>query len=78
MGNIVNNESAVILVYSTSYALRVEKFLKNAGIVCKLIPVPRHLSSDCGVCVRIASSDKDNALQTLNTAHVDFYGIYYV
>ena len=74
----MNNDSAVIIVYSTSYALRIEKFLKKNGIFCKLIPVPRHLSSDCGVCVSIASSDKEAALQTLETAHLEFSGIYNV
>ena len=74
----MNDDTAVILVYSTSYALRAEKFLKNNGIVCKLRPVPRHLSSDCGVCVSIASSDKEAALQTLKTAHLEFSGIYNV
>ena len=67
---------AVILVYSTSYALRAEKILKQAGISCKMIPVPRHLSSDCGVCVRITESDKDDALQSLETANLEFKGIY--
>jgi hypothetical protein len=72
----MNNDSTVILVYSTSYALRAEKFLKSAGIICKLIPVPRHLSSDCGVCICIASSDKNNAIYTLESAHVECNGIY--
>jgi len=72
----MKNEYAVILVHSTSYALRIEKFFKNAGILCKLIPVPRHLSSDCGVCVRIAQSDSNAALETLETAQVEFDGIY--
>jgi hypothetical protein len=44
------------------------QFLKNDGIICKLIPVPRHLSSDCGVCVCISSTDKEAALNTLKTA----------
>lgn len=42
----------VVLFLSVSHALRAEKLLKEAGIPCKLIPVPRHLSSDCGVCLR--------------------------
>lgn len=74
----MKNDYAVILVYSTSYALRAEKFLKEAGILCKLIPVPRHLSSDCGVCVRIAQTDRDAALQALETANVEIDGIYNV
>ena len=43
----------VFLFPSVSYALKAEKILKAAGIVHKLIPVPRHISSDCGVCLRI-------------------------
>ena len=51
----------VILVYSPSHALRAEKLLQGATIPCKLIPVPRHLSSDCGVCV--LTGDHDVAYQ---------------
>lgn len=50
-------EYAVILVDSTSHALYIEKLLMNQHFVSKLIPVPRHLSSDCGVCVRILRND---------------------
>lgn len=74
----MKNDYAVILVYSTSYALRAEKFLKKAGILCQLIPVPRHLSSDCGVCVRIAQTDSDAALEILETANLEFDDIYNV
>lgn len=48
---------AVILVESTSHALHIEKLLAKHNLTCKLIPVPRHLSSDCGVCVRILKKD---------------------
>ncbi len=49
----MKKDFAVILVDSTSHAVRIEKILAQDGIETKLIPVPRHLSSDCGVCVRI-------------------------
>lgn len=42
----------VALFPSINYTLRAEKRLKERGIPCKLIPVPRQLSSDCGVCLR--------------------------
>jgi len=45
----------VFLFPSVSYALKAEKILKAAGISHKLIPVPRHISSDCGVCLRVAA-----------------------
>jgi len=68
----------VILVYSTSYALRAEKVLNRAGISCKLIPVPRQLSSDCGVCVRIRRADQGVASQALAAARVEIDGIHEV
>jgi len=64
----MNAEYAVILVDSTSHALRIEKLLASQGLPCKLIPVPRHLSSDCGVCVRIGRQDMD-AIKTLLSKH---------
>ena len=42
----------VVLFNSVHHALRSEKILKEMGISHKLIPVPRHISSDCGVCLR--------------------------
>jgi hypothetical protein len=67
---------SVVLVYSTSYALRAEKVLTRARIDCKLIPVPRHLSSDCGVCVRVRRGDQEAARQVLNEAGVEIEGIH--
>ena len=61
-------EYAVILVDSTSHALRIEKLLVNRGLTCKLIPVPRHLSSDCGVCVRILNQELEE-VKALLTEH---------
>lgn len=66
----------VILVYSTSHALRAEKLLHMAGIASKLIPVPRHLSSDCGVCVRIAPPDREAAQQALQQAGMDIEALH--
>lgn len=48
-------EYHVILFDSVHHALRSEKILKEMGIFHKLIPVPRHISSDCGICLRFAS-----------------------
>ena len=66
----------VILVHSTSYAIRAERVLNMAGIPSKLIPVPRHLSSDCGVCVRIDRENQEAALQALESAGVETIGIH--
>jgi hypothetical protein len=46
------NQYEVVLFQSVSHALKAEKILKAKNISYKLIPVPRHISSDCGFCIR--------------------------
>lgn len=41
-----------MLFKAVSYVLKAEKILKAECIPHKIIPVPKHISSDCGVCVR--------------------------
>jgi len=53
-----NTPYGVVLFHSTSGALLAEKLLKKKGIAYKIIPVPRHLSSDCGVCLRFENPDE--------------------
>jgi hypothetical protein len=67
---------AVIIVYSTSHALRIEKLLQEGGIPCKLIPVPRQISSDCGVCIRILQSDTDLAREAVAASGVEIEGFH--
>jgi hypothetical protein len=73
---MVPGKHAVVLVYSTSYAIRAEKILHQAGIASRLIPVPRHLSSNCGVCLRVEPADKDAAQEALKAAKLEIEGIH--
>jgi len=63
---------SAVLFYSTSGALRAEKLTQDAGLKVKLIPVPRHLSSDCGVCLRCESADVERVGSILEAARVEF------
>lgn len=63
---------AVILFHSTNHAIWAENELKSHKIVCKMISVPRHLSSDCGYCVQINAEDKEEAINLLNTNNIEF------
>jgi hypothetical protein len=69
---VTDSERSVVLFYSTSGALRAEKLAKKAGLRVKLIPVPRHLSSDCGVCLRFESSDVEDLRAILDESRVEF------
>ena len=66
--------TGVVLFESVSHALRAEKLIKAAQIPCKLIPVPRHLSSDCGVCLRFNTDAKDQ-VENILQGKLDFFEI---
>jgi hypothetical protein len=72
----MKDEMKVILVYSTSHAIRIEKTLKKGSIPCKLVPVPRHLSSDCGICVRFRAADEDYVTQAVAGTGIETAGIF--
>lgn len=55
----------VILFDSVHHALRSEKILKDIGLPHKLIPVPRHISSDCGICLRFTPDLKNRIEEAL-------------
>lgn len=57
----------VALFDSVTHAMKAEKILKISGIPHKIIPVPREISSDCGVCIRF---DKDS-IDDITSAFAD-------
>jgi len=66
---------SVVLFHSISGALRAEKLLKAESISIKLIPVPRHLSSDCGICVRFAREDEAKVKEILTQNNLQIQNI---
>ncbi len=66
----------VILFPSIYFALRAEKKSKEKGLSVRLIPVPRHLSSDCGVCLRIPWEEKETIHSLLEKEEVKLEGVH--
>jgi len=54
--------------------LKAEKRLKSEKIKYELVPVPRQLSSDCGVCIKV--KDFDNALHFIGKDAIEACYIY--
>jgi len=59
------------LFFSTHHALWAEQVLAEANITAKVVPVPRHLSSDCGYCVRLDAAHASRAEALLRGAGVE-------
>ena len=61
----------VILIFrGTHQVMSAEKNLKKAGVPMRLIPVPRRLTSDCGLAIRILPPDRDRAREVLSRARI--------
>jgi len=64
---VINDvEYYVVLFNSVSYALKSEKILKKENIPFKLIPVPKSISSDCGVCIRFSPENREALISALH------------
>lgn len=55
----------VLLFSSVHQVMRTEKLLKEKGIEVDLIPVPRDISSDCGIAVELSRESEEKALLIL-------------
>ena len=66
----------VALFHSTQSAIRAEKALKEAGLEVKMIPTPRHLSSDCGLALRFLWAQVAEVEATLSRHNVELASIH--
>jgi hypothetical protein len=62
---MVKENDYVAIFHSIHRVLKAEKILKQASVDFLLIPVPRQLTSDCGLALRFSPAVKDNLLQHL-------------
>jgi hypothetical protein len=56
--------------------MKAEKLLKERGIKIDLIPVPREISSDCGVAVELSGDSETEALSILRENRISVMDCY--
>jgi len=66
----------VVTFDATHYALKAERVLKKERMVVKLIPVPRQLSSNCGLALHFDCSFKDQIVDIFEKQHIKVHGIH--
>ncbi|MBN1233904.1 MAG: DUF3343 domain-containing protein [Candidatus Coatesbacteria bacterium] len=67
---------SVILFYSSSAALKMESLAKSENLVVKLIPIPRDLSSDCGICLLVLNDDMEEIKTIIDNHRIEYEGIH--
>lgn len=70
------NPTCIYVFKSTYLTFRAEKALKSAGIPCSLVTKPRHISSDCGLAVRITIDKKSDAASLLAKQSIPCLGVW--
>lgn len=70
------NDYGVVLFHTTSSAMRAEKTLLRQGLAIKMIPTPRQYSSDCGIALRFAWSQREAVGEFLTAANVEMAGVH--
>jgi len=64
-------DPVLILIFrGTHQVLSAEKRLKRGGVPVRLLPVPRRLTSDCGLAIRIPLDQRDLAREILSSARL--------
>jgi hypothetical protein len=67
---MVKENDYVAIFHSIHRVLKAEKILKQAEIDFLLIPVPRQLTSDCGLALRFSPAAKESLLGILAAAEL--------
>jgi hypothetical protein len=62
--------SVILIFRGTHQVLSAEKRLKLGGVAMRLIPVPRRLTSDCGLAIRIPAAERARARELLAAARL--------
>ena len=66
----------VFLLESVHRVMRAERVLKEKGIDVDLIPVPREISSDCGVAVEVSKESEEKAYLILREHRISITECY--
>ncbi|MFH1217999.1 MAG: DUF3343 domain-containing protein [Pseudomonadota bacterium] len=72
----LHEPTCVVILFSIHFVLKAEKLLKNDSIVHDVIPVPREISSDCGMAVEFLCRDQARVMALLQASSLRIAGLY--
>ncbi|NLK51187.1 MAG: DUF3343 domain-containing protein [Syntrophomonadaceae bacterium] len=71
-----HNVYTVFTFVSTHQALKAEKVLKEEALKASIIPVPREISSLCGLAIRVDAQQRGQVEQTLRGKGVGIEAVF--
>ncbi|HAE43164.1 MAG TPA: phytoene dehydrogenase [Clostridiales bacterium] len=70
------NKECIITFPNITNAMKLEKKMKELNMSFKIIPVPRSISSSCGICIKFNCEKRTEIEKLYNDNHIKFDGIY--
>ena len=68
--------TCVIILNSVHRVMKAEKLLKEKGFRVDIIPVPREISSDCGVAIELPLELGEEACRVMDENRITEYDCY--
>jgi hypothetical protein len=72
-----SNAYYLITFPSVHHAMAFEDMAKSGPLIFQLIPVPREISSSCGVAAKVQHITKEELLQLLRDYKLSFSAVYF-
>ncbi len=73
---MVKEGDLVAIFHSIHRVMKAEKLLKQAGKEVMLIPVPRQLTSDCGLAIRFSQESRAGVEAALAASGLEIQELY--
>ncbi len=70
-------KSCYLTFFGTYMVLKAERLLKQAGIRVESVAAPRHISTECGICIKLPAAESDRACAVLKEANVELNEVYH-
>jgi hypothetical protein len=64
----------ILLFENVHRVIQAEGFLKRAHIPCELLPTPKELSAECGMCIEVPAAELASARAALGALAVTVVG----
>ncbi|WP_350343551.1 DUF3343 domain-containing protein [Proteinivorax tanatarense] len=69
----------LLITFPTTYdSIKAEEVLKQHDVSLRVRPVPREISSDCGLAIQCELDIEEQALRFLKENEVEVEGIHYI
>ena len=72
----MSSSRRIVTFFGTYQVLKAERLILSAGIRVETIAAPRHITTDCGICIRFNQSDEERIHGILTSAHMEINGYY--